>query len=186
MAAISLSPTPIDFSVMSARRVPLASNQNVANSPLRNPAFKQKRTLAQLQREEPYGQQPPAKKLVLDAATQRVVKSPPQQLRVTKSQIPVQSRRPTGTTTNNACDTRSTRERAASRQQQETATVTEFTEKDIEEIQTWKAHHRARFPKSLFYFDQIPNDVAHKLKRQIAALGGVSRWVQDVTLLYAR
>ncbi|KAJ3577463.1 hypothetical protein NPX13_g3111 [Xylaria arbuscula] len=172
MAAISLSPTPIDFSVMSGRRVPLASNQNVANSPLRNPAFKQKRTLTQLQREEPYGQQPPAKKLVLDAGTQRVIKSPSQQLRVSKSQIPVQSRRTTSTSTNNASDARSTRERAAARQQQEAAAVTEYTEKDIEEIQNWKAHHRARFPKSLFYFDQIPSDVAHRLKRQIAALGG--------------
>ncbi|KAJ8106665.1 hypothetical protein ONZ43_g6986 [Nemania bipapillata] len=120
---------------MSSRRVPLSSNQNVANSPLRSTALKQKRTLAQLQREEPYGQQPPMKKLVLDA----------------------------------------TRERAASRQQQqqqETAAVTGFTKKDIEEIQVWKNHHRARFPKSLFYFDQIPSDVAHRLKKQIAALGG--------------
>ncbi|KAK5626325.1 hypothetical protein RRF57_002040 [Xylaria bambusicola] len=144
-----------------------------ANSPLRSTAFKQKRTLTQLQREEPYGQQPPAKKLVLDAGgTQRVVKSPSQQLRVTKSQIPVQSRRPTSTSASNACDTRSSRERTASRHHQEAANVTEYTEKDIEDIQNWKNHHRARFPKSLFYFDQIPSDVAHRLKRQIAALGG--------------
>ncbi|KAF2964879.1 hypothetical protein GQX73_g8708 [Xylaria multiplex] len=147
---------------MSGRRVPLASNQNVANSPLRSTVLKQKRTLAQLQREEPYGQPPPAKKLVLDASTQRVVKSPSQQLRVPKSQIPVQTRRPTNHTTS---DTRSAREKTA-------APVTEYTAKDVEEIQNWKNHHRARFPKSLFYFDQIPSDVAHRLKRQIAALGG--------------
>ncbi|KAI8950388.1 Dfp1/Him1, central region-domain-containing protein [Xylaria longipes] len=173
MAAISLSPTPIEFSAMSSRRVPLSANQNVANSPLRPAAFKQKRTLAQLQREEPYGQPPPAKKLVVDASTQRVVKSPSQQPRVTKSQIPVQSRRPTG---HNTVDTKLARERAAARQQQlqEAAAVAEYeyTEKDIEEIQNWKNHHRARFPKSLFYFDQIQGDVARGLKRQIAALGG--------------
>lgn len=155
---------------MSNRRVPLASNQNAANSPLRNPALKQKRTLTQLQREEPYGQPPPTKKLVLDAGTQRVVRSQPQPPpRVSKSAIPVQSRR----STNSTYDTKLARERAAARQQQDAAAVTEFTEKDIEEIQVWKAHHVARFPKSLFYFDQIPNDVAHRLKRQIAALGGV-------------
>lgn len=154
---------------MSNRRVPLASNQNAANSPLRNPALKQKRTLTQLQREEPYGQPPPTKKLVLDAGTQRVVRSQPQPPpRVSKSAIPVQSRR----STNSTYDTKLARERAAARQQQDAAAVTEFTEKDIEEIQVWKAHHVARFPKSLFYFDQIPNDVAHRLKRQIAALGG--------------
>jgi regulatory subunit for Cdc7p protein kinase len=163
---------------MSSRRVPLSSNQNVANSPLRSTALKQKRTLAQLQREEPYGQPPPAKKLVLDASTQRVVKSPSQQPRVSKSQIPVQTRRPT----NNTVDTKLARERAASRQQQQdAAAVTEYTEKDIEDIQVWKNHHRARFPKSLFYFDQIPGDVAHRLKKQIAALGGVSPNESDPT-----
>lgn len=175
MAAISLSPTPIEFSAMSSRRVPLSSNQNAANSPLRTAALKQKRTLAQLQREEPYGQPPPAKKLVVDASTQRVVKSPSQQPRGPRSQIPVQSRRATG---NNTVDTKLAREKAAARhQQRESAAATEYeyTEKDIEEIQVWKNHHRARFPKSLFYFDQIPSDVARGLKRQIAALGGVSR-----------
>lgn len=153
---------------MSSRRVPLSSNQNVANSPLRTNALKQKRTLAQLQREEPYGQPSPAKKLVLDAATQRVVKSPSQQPRVSKSQIPVQTRRPT----NNASDIKLARERAAARHQQDAVAAAENTEKSIEEIEVWKNHHRARFPKSLFYFDQIPSDVAHRLKRQIAALGG--------------
>ncbi|TGJ81733.1 hypothetical protein E0Z10_g7026 [Xylaria hypoxylon] len=154
---------------MSGRRVPLASNQNVANSPLRSTVLKQKRTLAQIQREEPYGQQPPTKKLVLDASTQRVVKSPSQQPRVSKSQIPVQTRRPTN---HNTCDTRSVRERAVSRHQEVAAAVADYSQKDIEDIQNWQNHHRARFPKSLFYFDQIPGDVAHRLKRQIAALGG--------------
>ncbi|KAI0483521.1 Dfp1/Him1, central region-domain-containing protein [Xylaria cf. heliscus] len=172
MAAISLTPTPIEFPVMSSRRVPLSSNQNAANSPLRSTALKQKRTLAQLQREEPYGQPPPAKKLVVDASTQRVVKSPSQQPRVAKSQIPIQSRRATAS---NTVDTKLAREKAAARQQQleaAAATEYEYTEKDIEEIQAWKNHHRARFPKSLFYFDQISSDVARGLKRQIAALGG--------------
>ncbi|RWA11339.1 hypothetical protein EKO27_g3768 [Xylaria grammica] len=168
---ISLTSTPVDLSVMSGRRVPLASNQNVANSPLRNAALKQKRTLAQLQREEPYGQQPPAKKLVIDASTQRVVKSPSQQQRVSKSQIPVQTRRPPNNN-NNTCDTRLAREKAVARNQQVAAAVADYDEKDIEEIQNWKNHHRLRFPKSLFYFDQVPGDVAHRLKRQIAALGG--------------
>ncbi|KAI0408336.1 hypothetical protein F4802DRAFT_604986 [Xylaria palmicola] len=165
---ISPSPTPIDFSTMSTRRIPLSTNQNAANSPLRSTALKQKRTMAQLQREEPYGQPPPAKKLIVDVATQRVVKSPSQQ-RAPKSQIPVQSRRPT----TNTCDTKLAREKAAARHQQETAAAAaEYPEKDIEEILVWKGHHKARFPKSLFYFDQIPSDVAHKLKRHIAALGG--------------
>jgi regulatory subunit for Cdc7p protein kinase len=173
MAAASLSPSPIDFAVMSNRRIPLSTNQNVANSPLRNTALKQKRTLAQIQREEPYGQPPPAKKLVLDAGSQRVIKSPSQQPRVTKSQIPVQTRRATTAT----YESKIARGRPVSRTQQSATSATvpnDYTEKDIQDIQTWQDHHRARFPKSLFYFDQISNDVAHRLKKQIASLGGVS------------
>ncbi|KAI1174354.1 Dfp1/Him1, central region-domain-containing protein [Nemania sp. FL0916] len=176
MAAISLSPTPVAFPAMSSRRVPLSSNQNVANSPLRSNAFRPKRTPAQFAREELYGQPPPAKKLVLDASTQRVVKSPSQsqqsqQLRVSKSQIPVQTRR---RPTSNNYDLKQARERAAARQQQqeEAAAASGYMERDIEAFQAWKNHHCARFPKSLFYFDQVPSDIAHKLKRQIAALGG--------------
>ncbi|KAI1741654.1 Dfp1/Him1, central region-domain-containing protein [Xylaria scruposa] len=174
MAAISLSPTPVEFPVMSSRRIPLSTNQNAANSPLRTAAIKQKRTLAQLQREEPYGQPPPAKKLVIDASTQRVIKSPSQQQRVAKSQIPVQSRRATG---GNTVDLKLAREKAAARQQQQQAAAAaaaehEYTEKDIEEIQAWKHHHRGRFSTLLFYFDQIQSDIARGLKRHITALGG--------------
>ncbi|KAI2633323.1 hypothetical protein GGS21DRAFT_128806 [Xylaria nigripes] len=168
MAATFLSPPPLDRSAMSTRRVPLSSNQNAANSPLRSAALKQKRTLAQIQREEPYGQPPPAKKLVVDASTQRIVKSPSQQPRTTKSQIPVQSRRPS----NSTCDAKTARDRSVSNHHQNATAETVYTEKDIEDIQVWKNHHCVRFPKSLFYFDQIPTDTAHRLKRQIAALGG--------------
>ncbi|TRX95594.1 hypothetical protein FHL15_003552 [Xylaria flabelliformis] len=157
---------------MSSRRVPLSSNQNAANSPLRPAALKQKRTWAQLQREEAYGQPPPAKKLVVDASTHRVVKSPSQQQRVTKSQIPVQSRR---ATSSNTVDMKLAREKAAARQQQQQAAAAaehEDREKDIEKIQVWKQYHRDRFSKLLFYFDQIQGDIARGLKKQIAALGG--------------
>ncbi|KAI1118343.1 Dfp1/Him1, central region-domain-containing protein [Nemania sp. NC0429] len=174
MAAISIPPHPNALLAMSSRRVPLSSNQNVANSPLRTNVLKQKRTLAQVQQDELYGQPSPAKKLVLDAATQRVIKSPSQQQqqqpRVSKSQIPVQSRR----TTSHVADPKLARERAAARQQRDAAAAaaTTYSEKAIEEMETWKNHHRVRFPKSLFYFDQVPSDVAHRLKKQIAALGG--------------
>ncbi|KAI0147313.1 hypothetical protein GGR57DRAFT_259319 [Xylariaceae sp. FL1272] len=177
MAAVSLSPTPLDLSAMSSRRVPLSSNQNVANSPLRNNNPKQKRTWVQLQREEHYGQPPPAKKQVLDAATQRVVKSPslqPQSRIPTKSQtagIPAQQRRATS-----GYDTKTARERVPSRQHHEDGAVRvdkeAFTSKDYEGIHNWQIHHRARFPKCFFYFDQVPTDQAHTFKKQINALGG--------------
>ncbi|KAI0113063.1 Dfp1/Him1, central region-domain-containing protein [Daldinia grandis] len=169
MAAVSLSPTPVPRSVMSGRRVPLSTNQNVANSPLRSTTLgKQKRTLAQIQREEQYGQPPPAKKQIVESGSQRLVSS--QQQRASKSQIPIQIRRNA-----NTYESKLARERAGhshhQRSQQPAPASLGYTEKDIEEIQIWQQHHRARFPKLVFYFEKVPNDAHKKLAKQIAALG---------------
>lgn len=181
MAAVSLSPTPMPRSVMSSRRVPLSTNQNVANSPLRSTTLaKQKRTIAQIQREEQYGQPPPAKKQIIEGGSQRLL--PSQQQRASKSQIPIQIRRNA-----NTYESKLARERAGhshhQRSQQPAPASLGYTEKDIEEIQIWQQHHRARFPKLVFYFEKVPNDAHKKLAKQIAALGAVSR--QSVSMLDA-
>lgn len=174
MATISLSPTPVTFSAMSGRRVPLSSNQNIANSPLRNSALlaKQKRPSAQVQREEQYGQPPPAKKLVIESGNQRLLRPASQPQRVTKSQIPIQTRRNA-----NSYETKLAKERSAlqnQHQQQTVTATTSYTKQDIEEIQNWQQHHRARFPKLVFYFEKVPNEAHKRLAKQIAALGAVS------------
>jgi regulatory subunit for Cdc7p protein kinase len=77
MATVLLSPTPVLSPIMSTRRTPLSNNPNVANSPLRGhsalaaAASKQKRSYANIQREELYGQPPPLKKQVLENGIQR-------------------------------------------------------------------------------------------------------------------
>ncbi|KAI5921226.1 Dfp1/Him1, central region-domain-containing protein [Camillea tinctor] len=161
---------------MSNRRIPLGANQNIANSPLRGhaTALKQKRNLASLQREEPYGQPPPAKKQVLEGGAHRALKSPSQQPRTSKSQVPAQPRRNIS-----SYESKIAKERSASHHHQPQqshhqteSTAREFTEKDINDILTWQNHHRARFPKLVFYFDKVPSDVAHSLTKQISALGG--------------
>src|SRR5687768_16196868 len=78
MAAVSLSPLPVTLSSMSSRRVPLSSNPNAVNSPYRPSqatASRQKRSHANIQREDAYGQPPPAKKQMLDS--QQVLRTPP-------------------------------------------------------------------------------------------------------------
>ncbi|KAI1338482.1 Dfp1/Him1, central region-domain-containing protein [Xylariaceae sp. FL0016] len=161
---------------MSSRRVPLSSNPNVANSPLRHSGvLKQKRNLAQLQREEPYGQPPPAKKQILEDGTQRSLRSPSQQQRASRSQIPIQTRRNAS-----SYETKLARERSGHQQQsqrraeqkQSESTSRKYSEKDIDDIKTWQNHHRQRFPKLVFYFDKVPSDTAQLLKKQIATLGG--------------
>jgi regulatory subunit for Cdc7p protein kinase len=184
MAAVSLSPTPIpppSLPIMSTRRAPLSSNQNVANSPLRPSAaasaanpVKTKRSLAQLQREEAYvSQQPPAKKQMLDNSAS--------QPRVNKTQVVLQQRRANGS----GYESRLARERAGQyhhshpqQQPQESQhgdSTAKYTERDLEEIRTWQKHHRARFPKMVFFFDHLPEDVRPKLAKQVTILGAVSK-----------
>ncbi|KAF5134626.1 Hsk1-interacting molecule 1 [Metarhizium anisopliae] len=144
---------------MSSRRVPLTSNPNVANSPLRGPGSlhayaKQKRSYANVQREEAYGQPPPVKKQVLEDGTQRAVRSPSKALR---TQVVVQR-----SSTRLVAKDRATRTTQAS-----TRTVQDVdTEKEV-----WKKHHRAKFPKMVFYFESIPDDIRAKLTKRVNYLG---------------
>lgn len=158
MATISLSSTPTSISAMSARRGPLTNNPNVANSPLRGASAlagyaKQKRSYANLQREEMYGQPPPLKKQVLDNGSQRV-RSP---TRSTRAQVLVQrgvARPPT-------------KERSS-------RPATTSTTRDIDtEKEAWKRHHRAKFPKMVFYFESIPDDIRARLTKRVTYLGAV-------------
>ncbi|KAI0888327.1 Dfp1/Him1, central region-domain-containing protein [Annulohypoxylon maeteangense] len=159
---------------MSGRRVPLSTNQNVANSPLRSSALlaKHKRSATQLQREDQYGQPPPAKKQIIEGRSQRPLKSPSQQQhRASRSQIPIQTRRNANSYENKLAKERSGHHHHQHQHQQAVSTNPGYTEKDVEEIQVWQQHHRARFPKLVFYFEKVPNDAHKKLAKQIAALG---------------
>ncbi|QLI68619.1 Hsk1-interacting molecule 1 [Metarhizium brunneum] len=144
---------------MSSRRVPLTSNPNVANSPLRGPGSlhayaKQKRSYANVQREEAYGQPPPVKKQVLEDGTQRAVRSPS---KAHRTQVVVQR-----SSTRLVAKDRATRTTQASAR-----TVQDVdTEKEV-----WKKHHRAKFPKMVFYFESIPDDIRAKLTKRVNYLG---------------
>ena len=199
MATVSLSPNPLppSLSTMSnpTRRIPLSTNHNAANSPLRPTgtnsnnyaALKHKRSMAQVQREEQYGQPPPAKKQMLDAiGAQRLLKSPSQQQpRVTKNQFVLQQKR--NYNGSNSYESKVAKERSAHVQQQTQqhadSSSTKITEKDIETIVNWQKHHRTRFPKMVFFFDHVSEDVRRKLAKDIASLGAVSKIRMTILLL---
>ena len=152
---------------MSSRRVPLTSNPNVANSPLRGHAAlaayaKQKRSYANLQREEPYGQPPPMKKQALENG-QRAVRSPVKAGSTTASTSrsnPLLQRtipRPT------------LKDRVPRATTQSAARANDDTDKEV-----WKKHYGAKFPKMVFYFESIPDDVRAKLTKRVTYLGAVS------------
>ncbi|KAF5009075.1 hypothetical protein FDECE_4676 [Fusarium decemcellulare] len=142
---------------MSSRRGPLTNNPNVANSPLRGASAlagyaKQKRSYATVQREEAYGQPPPMKKQVLDNGAQRAVRSP---TKPTRTQVLVQrgATRPP------------TKDRIP-------RPVSTSTARDLDnEKEAWKRHHRAKFPKMVFYFESIPDDIRARLTKRVTYLG---------------
>jgi regulatory subunit for Cdc7p protein kinase len=172
MATISLSPTPVPLSAMSSRRVPLTSNPNVANSPLRGASAlasfsKQKRSYANLQREEPYGQPPPTKKQALDNGTTRAPRSPS---KLPRSQLLIQRGVPATSTARTTTRERSTK-----------ASTTSRGVPDDKEV--WKKHYRAKFPKMVFYFESIPDDIRAKLTKRVTYLGAVCLPQHDSLLL---
>ncbi|KAK2004973.1 Dfp1/Him1 [Colletotrichum falcatum] len=150
MAAISLSPNLVPPPAMSARRAPLSSNPNVANSPMRAASAlahaKQKRSHANIQREELYAQPPPYKRQAVENAGSRQLRSPS---KITKaSQLPQRVGRPV------------TKERS-----------THHDDASVERIRQWQAEYRGRFPKMVFYYDSIPEDQRAKLSRHAQSLG---------------
>lgn len=154
---------------MSSKRAPLASNPNVANSPLRAPSIltgyaKTKRSFATVQREEPYGQPPPVKKQILENGAQRAVRSPTKPVARAPTHIVV-PRNPS------AVPRPVVRERSV-RSATTTSTARASQAVDTEK-ELWKKHHRAKFPKMVFYFESIPDDVRAKLTKRVTYLGAV-------------
>jgi regulatory subunit for Cdc7p protein kinase len=157
---------------MSSRRVPLSSNPNVVNSPLRASKLLQQQQQKRIQREEPYGQPPPAKKQILDHTTQRVLKSPSQQpvSRLPQRQGQVVPQRRNG----NSYESKISKERSANTQNQlRHQEENKYADDDMDVIRTWQKHHRAKFPKLVFFFEHVPEDVRVKMARQVAMLGAV-------------
>ncbi|KAG5917882.1 hypothetical protein E4U42_007086, partial [Claviceps africana] len=147
---------------MSTRRAPLTSNPNVANSPMRghntlNAYAKQKRSYANVQREEAYGQPPPVKKQALDNGSQRPVRSPS---KTSRAQVLVQR--------STAAAVRPALKDRATRSMQETTTSVQDNETEKE---AWKKHYRSKFPKMVFYFESIPDDIRAKLTKRVTYLG---------------
>jgi regulatory subunit for Cdc7p protein kinase len=173
MAAVSLSPLPHTLSTMASRRVPLLSNPNAVNSPYRGTSAptKQKRSYATIQREDAYGQPPPAKKQALEL--HQPLRTPP---RHQNTHIPAEGRvytRKSNTAHQSTYERRptATRERTT---QQLIVKADKTSEENLETIRQWQKHYRKIFPTFVFYFESIPEDVRLKYTKQVIALGAVS------------
>ncbi|KAK0709670.1 Dfp1/Him1, central region-domain-containing protein [Lasiosphaeria miniovina] len=148
----------------STRRVPLSSNPNAANSPLRAPplyslqANKKPRSHAELMREEAYGQPPPAKRQMVDLGIQRSTVSPSRA-------------RPARTIVHRAVSKASALGTAAAERAAQNAPACKPSEKELDNIRQWRTQIRARFPKMVFYFESISDEQRSKLAKQVTQLG---------------
>ena len=176
MAAVFISPLPQSLSSMSSRRLPLSSNPNAANSPCRATAAavtKQKRSYATIQREESYGQAPPAKKQMLD--TLNTLRTPTRQRNTHSSAEGKVFTRKSTLSQQSAFERKLVAAREKERSVQQTFSKAEKTsEENLESIRAWQKHTRRSFPKFVFYFESGSEDARQKCCKQIIALGAVS------------
>jgi regulatory subunit for Cdc7p protein kinase len=174
MAAVSIPNSPHSLAAMSTRRVPLSSNPNAANSPCRPAAVavaKPKRSYATIQREEAYGQPPPAKKQIVEVSHGNL-RTPPRQSASQAAEGRVFTRRSTAQPT--AFDRRLEAARVKP-VQQVAAKVDKASEENLEKLRQWQRHYRKVFPKFVFYFESISEDVRIRYTKQVTSLGAVSR-----------
>jgi len=160
---------------MSGRRVPLTSNPNAANSPYRAvaaAASKQKRSYATIQREEPYGQPPPAKKQMLE--THQAMRTPPRQQ---NTQYSAEGR--VFTRKSNAPQPSAFERKCVAVREKPQQTVTKAdkaNEDNLEKIRVWQKHYGKIFPTFVIYFESVPEEIRIKYTKQVIALGAVSLW----------
>lgn len=164
---------------MSSRRAPLQNNPNAANSPFRAVAAaaaaqKLKRSHATIQREESYGQPPPAKKQMLEP--RQALRTPP---RLHHAQTSAEGRlftRKTGTLQTEferKCVAAVSKERQTQRPAQRVVKEEQTVEDNLETMKTWRKHIRKTFPTFVFYFENVPGDQHIKCAKQVISLGAV-------------
>ncbi|KZF21106.1 hypothetical protein L228DRAFT_284177 [Xylona heveae TC161] len=174
MAAVSVPPSPQALpSTMSSRRVPLANVPNAANSPYRAvaaaAASKRSRSQSSVQRELPYGQAPPAKKLMYELNPSNSLEASKQQQLAQSAEGRVFTKRST-----NSQPTAFERRLVAARDkavQLKTAKNEKIVNENLETIRQWQKHYRKVFPHFTFFFESIPEDIRVKCSKQIKALG---------------
>ena len=159
--AATLVLSPQALSAMTSRRQALADIPHAINSPNRGLAAlatKRARSHAADQRELAYGQPPPTKKQLLQTDEQEARRNA--LLQKTSNQPP----------------TTFQQKLEAVRDARQPAKPTEKRQlqANLEDIRQWQRHYRKVFPQIVFYFDNVPEEIREKIKRQVKNLGSVS------------
>lgn len=166
---------------MASKRIPLASNPNAVNSPLRSNTAA-KRSRAQLgdlrERIQDFDQPPPKKKQVLESAQLGPRRT--HAIAVTDRDGRVFESRADHAPLNDfqrrilaSRDVRDLRAREQLRLQQFEREQESIRHADKEQIKTWQKHYRRAFPSFVFFFESLPEHAAARASRAIAQLGAV-------------
>lgn len=148
-------PLVYDTNTMTTRRAPLSSNPNAANSPLRTShALLKHKTYTKTI--DPNPQPPPAKKQALNNGSSRPLSY--------REAYISHDRRHAST-----YEAKIARERSA--RHNDNHAVSKISEKEVENLRAWQAHHRTKFPKFVFYFEKVPESERYKCSKQLASLG---------------
>ncbi|PSR99092.1 Dfp1/Him1, central region-domain-containing protein [Coniella lustricola] len=147
---------------MSTRRIPLSSNANAANSPVRSHASaldsvlskhrQAKRPFAATPRDDPFVQPPAAKKKLLNDGTSQAQRSPVHHIKVSKRET-----------------TRPHKEERVA--QAHASTKAAQHEEEDAKMRRWKEVTRRNFPTFVFYFESCPSELRPKLVKQLNQLG---------------
>lgn len=145
---------------MTSRRQVLADIPHAINSPNRGLAAlatKRPRSYAADQRELAYGQPPPAKKQLLQTDEQEARRYA--LLQKTGNQPPTTLQQKL--------------EAVRDARQFVKPTEKRQLQANLEDIRQWQRHYRKVFPQIVFYFDNVPEEIREKVKRQVKNLGSV-------------
>ncbi|KAI1002552.1 hypothetical protein K3495_g5649 [Podosphaera aphanis] len=155
---------------MSNRRAPLSNNTNAVNSPFRTVTLsaivsKQKRSYANVQREEAYGQPPPAKKQMLES--HQLHRAPCKQV------VPSTSLDPHASRENGTQEVSIDRKLLAARDSNphNLVKLDRNTTEELKSIRQWQKHYQRIFPTFVFYFENVPADVQMRYTSAVMSLG---------------
>ena len=156
---------------MNSKRVPLASNPQAVNSPLR-PIGASKRSRDQIgdHRAQYDVQQHPKKKQLLETTHHGLQRT--KAIPANHADARVFDAKPT--TANASSFQRklvASKVESRARQPEREADRTKSTDK--EQVKTWQRHYRKVFPNFVFYFESLPEEARQTAVRAIAHLGAV-------------
>lgn len=170
MATISLSPAQHALGITANRRIPLGEVPNAANSPYRGAPPKRSHDQLGAQEEFPWDLQPHPKRQATEA--DRLIRrtSPRRQgSTIVESRV-------FGKRTTNSQPTAFERQLLAAKHDpshQRVERPKKSTQQTIEGVKQWQEHYKRAFPKFVFYFENIPEDVRIKCSKYARNLGAV-------------